>query len=310
VAQAYRLHQLASPIHDTAGRLEPVLALQLKSYADADVAPQPQQAITVAVGQLVVVAFFFAMRSCEYTDVEAQRRTTVVRVRDVTFWKENERIELEQADDIRNADAVSITFRKQKNRDDGTTITQHKNLNPDNNDLCPVRAMGEIVRRIREYGKATNDKWKEATINAFRREVGAGLTGITSKTVLQKLRQAVARIGGSRLGYDAGRVGTHSIRSGAAMAMFLAGVPVETIQLIGRWRSRSFMRYLRIQVPDITKNVASKMTLRESFFTITTDEPSGRQTEIGGNQVDARQQQSQIPDEGNARSPQRGNNYY
>ena len=259
----------------------------------------------------MVVAFFFAMRSCEYSDVEAQRRTTVVQVRDVTFWKGNERVEPDQADDIRNADAVSITFRKQKNRDDGTTITQHRNLNPDNDELCPVRALGEIVGRIRHYGEATNDKWKEATINAFPREDGAGLTGITSKTVLQKLRQAVARIGGSRLGYDAGRVGTHSIRSGAAMAMFLVlGVPVETIQLIGRWRSRSFMRYLRIQVPDITKNVASRMTLRESFFTITTDKTSGRQTEIGGNQVDARQQQSQIPDEGISRSPQRRNNHY
>ena len=125
------------------------------------------------------------------------------------------------------------------------------------------------------------------------------------------MRQAVAAIGWSRLGYDAGRVGTHSIRSGAAMAMFLAGVPIETIQLIGRWKSRAFMSYIRIQVPDITKDVASKMTLRESFFTITTDEPSGRQTEIGGNQVDAQQQQpAQAPNDRDARNTQRRNNYY
>ena len=36
-----------------------------------------------AVGQLVVVAFFFAIRSCKYLDVESRRRTTVVQVRDV-----------------------------------------------------------------------------------------------------------------------------------------------------------------------------------------------------------------------------------
>ena len=165
-----------------------------------------------AVGQLVVVAFFFAMRSCEYSDVEAQRQTTVVQVKDITFWKGSERVGLQQADEIRNADAVSITFRKQKNRDDGTTITQHRNNNRDNDELCPVQALGEIVGRIRGYGETTNDKWTEATINAFPREDKAGLTRITSKTVLQKLRQAVATIGGSRLGYDAGRVGTHSIR--------------------------------------------------------------------------------------------------
>ena len=94
------------------------------------------------------------------------------------------------------------------------------------------------------------------------------------------------------------------------MAMFLAGVPIETIQLIGRWKSRAFMRYIRIQVPDITKDVASKMTLRESFFTITTDGLSGRQTEIGGNQVDAQQQQPQAPNDRDARNTQRRNNYY
>ena len=181
VDQAYRLHQLESPIHDTAGQLEPVLALQLKSYADADLAPRPQQAITVevvrhmrlardttqdtAVGQLVVVAFFFAMRSCEHSDVEAQRRTTVVQVRDVTFWKGSERVGLHLTDEIRDADAVSVTFRKQKNRDDGTTITQHKNK--DDDELCPVRALGEIVGRIRGYGEATGKNWTEATINAF-----------------------------------------------------------------------------------------------------------------------------------------------
>ena len=261
-----------------------------------------------AVGQLVVVAFFFAMRSCEYSDVEAQRRTAVVQVRDITFWKGSERLGLHQTDEIRNADAVSITFRKQKNRDDGTTITQHRNK--DDDDLCPVRALGEIVGRIRGYGETTGKSWTQSTINTFPRAGGAGLTGITSKTVLQRIRQAVAEIGGSRLGYDAGRVGTHSIRSGAAMAMFLAGVPIETIQLIGRWKSRAFMRYIRIQVPDITKDVASKMTLRESFFTITTDGLSGRQTEIGGNQVDAQQQQPQAPNDRDARNTQRRNNYY
>jgi hypothetical protein len=36
------------------------------------------------------------------------------------------------------------------------------------------------------------------------------------------------------------------------MAMFLAGIPCETIQLVERWRSRTFMKYLRIQVPAST----------------------------------------------------------
>jgi hypothetical protein len=52
------------------------------------------------------------------------------------------------------------------------------------------------------------------------------------------------------------------------MAMFLAGVPVERIQLIGRWRSQTFMRFIRIQVQQMTKGVADVMTANPNFFTI------------------------------------------
>ncbi|KAI2500083.1 hypothetical protein MHU86_14410 [Fragilaria crotonensis] len=74
VAQAFRLNKFESPIHDAAGRLDPLLALQLKRYADEDPGPTPQQALPlevirkvrswarnetdIAIGQLVVVAFF------------------------------------------------------------------------------------------------------------------------------------------------------------------------------------------------------------------------------------------------------------
>jgi hypothetical protein len=86
--------------------------------------------------------------------------------------------------------------------------------------------------------------------------------------VLEQLRTATRAIGEQRLGSKAANIGTHSIRSGAVMAMYLAGVKVETIQMIGRWRSRSFMRYLRIQVPETTRGVATRMRSRHTFFTI------------------------------------------
>ena len=58
------------------------------------------------------------------------------------------------------------------------------------------------------------------------------------------------------------------------MAMFLAGVPAETIQLIGRWRSQTFMRYIRIQVQQMTRGVADVMTANPEFFMI--DRKEGR----------------------------------
>jgi hypothetical protein len=76
--------------------------------------------------------------------------------------------------------------------------------------------------------------------------------------------------------------------------MFLAGVPCKTIQLIGRWRSRTFMKYLRIQVTASTLGVTTKMTSLESFFTVTISDNSDENDEEtrlqnGRHQVDAQQ---------------------
>ena len=107
------------------------------------------------------------------------------------------------------------------------------------------------------------------------------------------MRDSAAAVGERRLGFPVDRIGTHSIRAGAAMAMFLAGVPCETIQLIGRWRSRTFMKYLRIQVTASTRGITTKMTSLDSFFTMTVSDDSdknGGETRLqnGRNQVDTR----------------------
>ena len=96
-------------------------------------------------------------------------------------------------------------------------------------------------------------------------------TTITAVEVQVHLRAATIQFGEARLGFSASRIGTHSVRAGAAMAMFFAGVPVETIQLIGRWRSQTFMRYIRIEVQQMTKGVADVMTTNPNFSTIDRD---------------------------------------
>ncbi|KAI2507882.1 hypothetical protein MHU86_6540 [Fragilaria crotonensis] len=170
-----------------------------------------------------------------------------------------------------------------KNGDKGAKVTQHRNNNPGQADICPVRTLAELIHRIRGYERLgrTNPK-----INAFVSTTSNELEHVSSKTILEQLRAATI-LSGERLGLQADRIGTHSIRSGAAMAMHLAGVPSETIQMVGRWRSRTFMRYLRIQVPDTTIGVATRMTNRQTFFTVAHDPADERQPENGGNQVDS-----------------------
>ena len=102
-------------------------------------------------------------------------------------------------------------------------------------------------------------------------KTGTQATTITAGEVLVHLRAAAIQYGEARLGFSASRFGTHSLRAGATMAVFLAGVPVETIQLIGRWRSQTFMRYIRIQVQQMTKGVADVVTTNPNFFAIDRD---------------------------------------
>ena len=49
--------------------------------------------------------------------------------------------------------------------------------------------------------------------------------------------------------------------------MVLAGTPVYTIMLMGRWSSDAFMRYIRKQVLSLSHGIAMKLTFEE-FYTV------------------------------------------
>ena len=50
------------------------------------------------------------------------------------------------------------------------------------------------------------------------------------------------------------------------MAMYLSGEPVFTIMLIGRWSSDAFLRYIRKQVQQFSRNVAKNMNKCRFFW--------------------------------------------
>ena len=55
----------------------------------------------------------------------------------------------------------------------------------------------------------------------------------------------------------------HSLRR--AMVMYLAGVPVFSIMLIGRWSSTAFLRYIQKQIQEFLQGISSKMIEVQSF---------------------------------------------
>ena len=82
------------------------------------------------------------------------------------------------------------------------------------------------------------------------------------------LRAGTLYFGEERLGVSHKEVGTHSIRSGFAMELYLAKVYPETIMIIGRWANNSFLRNICIQVRDISKGISNLMTNTHAFYKI------------------------------------------
>ena len=158
---------------------------------------------------------------------------------------------------IHNADFVSVTFVDQKNGERMETVTQYRTSHAV---LCPVRAIAEIIETLSPRSDTSND----TTINTFVTD-NDRLAKVSSDDVRRALRAAATVLGEETLGFKPSEIGTHSIRSGAAMAMHLAEVPVYTIMIIGRWSSNAFLRYIRKQVAQFSQNISVRMLRTQHF---------------------------------------------
>jgi len=302
VAQTFRANDRPDPRKDPDGKLAHLLQRQLRGYKNADPGEKQQYAITTSVllmvlkcsithvdhamADLLCAAFFFACRSCEYSKVNGERRTDIITVGNVRFFLKNKEIKHSDTKRLPLADCVNITWNYQKRDDRNESVTQERNGHPC---MCPVRLWTAVIIRLRQY-PGTTDK---TTVNTVLLPNGK-LHEITSTELLTKLRAAVTAIGESTLGFGPLDIGLHSLRSGAAMAMYLANVPVFTIMLLGRWSSDAFLRYIRRQVKEFSAGVSSKMVKSDNFFTI--PELDKEDPRISGHKLNHRARKNCGPD--------------
>jgi len=187
----------------------------------------------------------------------SDKRTKQLTVGNIAFFKDGKALHhITQSPLLHLADSVSITFETQKNERKFDTITQWRTSH---DVLCPVKQWASIVTRILSY-EGTNSS---TTVSTIRRH--NSLDNITANEVILTLRDAVVAHGEDELRIHRTDVGTHSIRSGAAMAMYLGGVPVFAIMMIGRWSSDAFMKYIRKQIEEFTYDVSSRMLTMQHF---------------------------------------------
>jgi hypothetical protein len=125
--------------------------------------------------------------------------------------------------------------------------------------MCPVKLWASIITWIISY-KGTNQN-SPVSLEQHRNNT----ISITSEMVENLLKDGIVAIGETKLGIHCSEVGMHSIRSGAAMAMYLAGVSIFSIMLIGRWSSLAFLKYIRKQVQEFSFGISSKMIEVQTF---------------------------------------------
>jgi hypothetical protein len=207
---------------------------------------------------LALGAFFFACRSCEYLKVKGARRTKTLRVVDIQF-RRGRQVLAHDSPSLHLADTVTVTFQDQKNRAKAASRTAWKTSNPL---ACPVVAFASAVRRARALSGSSD----ETLIYNFTLARNRVFQAVTDINMIAYLRLAVTMIGEDKLGYQAKDVGTHSIRSGCAMALVLSNHAAWRIMLTGRWKSQAFLCYIREQIQQFSKGVSERMTTNPDFY--------------------------------------------
>ena len=270
--------------------LRPFVRSLLKAYENMDPPTNQQRAVTqkllramaalsglqlevtsdtkfAIVTDLAIVAYFFAMRSCEFSTTRTPGRTRIIRLSGVLFRSADNSIIDHRSPVLHRAERVTLTFGNQKN---GIKMDRRTHQRTPDDVLCPVRRLASLVARIHRMLPVVSPN---TTINTTRLIATVG--NISSTDVRNHMRSSCTASGGMpTFGYSATDIGTELLRSGAAMGLFLMNHPVHKIMILGRWSSDAFLVYIRPQVLEWTNNMSSDMIKFNSFTDIATSQKS------------------------------------
>jgi hypothetical protein len=214
------------------------------------------------VADLAIVELFFAMRSCENTATPQPGRTKTIDMAGVTFLDRDKREMPHEHPGLTLAVCVTFLFADQKNQEKNDRRAQKRTDDPV---LCPMQRAASLIERIRRLVPGFTGT---TTVNTCAQHFRKGLVTLqlVSGFLRTQLRHTCATLGGKRVfGFNRMDIGTKSVRSGAAMGLFLANHSTERIMLMGRWLSQAFLVCIRPQIIEWTNNMSSDMIRLDSF---------------------------------------------
>jgi len=270
----------ASPLHRPGTtNYQAALALQTKAYHRTDPTTLKQVATPVkipnfiyestresedhrvqAVGELTLIAFYFLLRVREYTHHgKGIRRTQQFRICDMKFFANGKEIKPQMLHNhAESINLVSLTIDNQKNGNRGQTLSHHALKK--GNICCPIRAL--VSRTIDLIRDGANPK---TLICAFRECKSMAWQHVRSLDIVKAVQDAVKILSTDDDGFDLAQVGSHSLRAGGAMALYITKHSTIEIQRAGRWTSTTFMEYIHGQLDVVSKGLSQKMSRSTPF---------------------------------------------
>ena len=211
---------------------------------------------SIAITDMIALAFFFLLRPGEYTSTPSE--TTPFHLADVWLSTGGVYLDIFKASDaaLDSATFVSLTFTTQKNGVRGEVIGLGHSGNPY---LCPVLAIVRHIKHLHTYGALPDTPLSVYFENGAWHHISpADITNI--------LRTAVTTLGPSNLGFLVKDISARCLRAAGAMALLCAHVDSDLIRLLGRWRSDQMLRYLHVQAKPIMRTFTRDMLVGGNFI--------------------------------------------
>jgi hypothetical protein len=185
---------------------------------------------------------------------------------DVTFFHKNNRGQLRclpcnASDDlIASADGATLKLDNQKNGWKGVCVYHETNGDKDH---CLVQALGRRYFHLRHHG-ATPKAFLSTYYNDAHKQCD-----ITNEDITVALKRAASVLDYPiAKGIPIKRIDTHSLCSGGANALSLAGFSDTQIQKTGRWRGATFKEYVRKELASFSEGMSTKMKQKFHFVNV------------------------------------------
>ena len=239
-------------------------------FSDEDPAPQHEHALPnstalwisqnmrvgpagTATALLIVVAHFFLLRAGEHTpstNKGRRQRTVPLRKMDVQSLRNGRPMNKEAPlAELLTATGSTMCLENQKNGVKNQTLCHDTSGNPD---LCPTIALAVLLDSMRGMDEST----PLGTCHA-----GGTTRRVTAAGVRAMIRLGAVRDGLTDEGHDLARIGTHSLRSGGAVRLKLAGADDGLIQKLGRWSGPTHKKCIQPHIGPLAGGVAARMAV-------------------------------------------------